>query len=197
MDERRWVHRNLNRDNKPSPVQLEKFSRRNLAKMFGLLNYKRGAEIGVAGGKNSLQICRYNPDVELLCVDTWQVYHGNRRGGPQDQHDRNYRQAESVLSPYNVTLVKGYSMDVVRTVELESLDFVYIDANHAFDYVMQDIIEWSKRVRRGGIVSGHDWYHFRGAGVVEAVNAYVEAHGIKEWFVTNERKEKSWFWVKR
>jgi hypothetical protein len=88
-------------------------------------------------------------------------------------------------------------MDAVRDIELESLDFVYIDGNHSFDYVMQDLIEWSKRVRRGGIVSGHDYYHFRNAGVVEAVDVYTHCHGIKEWFLTNEQKSKSFFWVKR
>lgn len=44
---------------------------------------------------------------------------------------------------------------------------------------MEDLIEWSKKVRVGGIVSGDDYYHFRKAGVIEAVDAYTAAHGIK------------------
>ena len=79
---------------------------------------------------------------------------------------------------------------------MESLDFVYIDGNHHFDFVMQDIIEWSKKVRAGGVVSGHDYYRFRNAGVVDAVNTYTHAHQIWEWFITDEPKEKSFFWAK-
>jgi hypothetical protein len=192
-----WIHRHLNPHGSHSPVQLTKFSRKNLAKVFRVLGYKRGAEIGVAEGRYSKQMCEMNPGVRLLCVDCWARYHGNVRGGPQNQHDRNFEMAHINLQPFDAEIVRAFSLDAARNVELESLDFVYIDANHAFDYVMQDIIEWSKRVRRGGIVAMHDYYHFRDAGVVEAVDAYVLAHGITEWFLTNERKEKSAFWVKR
>jgi hypothetical protein len=179
------------------PLQLEKFSRKNLAKVFGLVGFKRGAEIGVAEGRYSKVICDLNPGVNLLCVDPWIKYAENPRSHPQSEHDRNIAITRRILAPFDAEIVKGYSMDVVRTVKPESLDFVYIDAHHGFDFVMQDIIEWGKRVKRGGIISGHDYYHFRGAGVVEAVDAYVLAHGIKEWYLTNEKKEKSWFWVKR
>ncbi len=193
----KWVHNHLNPNGLESPVQLERFSRRNLAKLFRILDYKTGAEVGVAEGRYSKMMCDHNPGVRLLCVDTWNRYRGNQRGGPQRQHDRNYGIAQRILAPFDTTIAKAFSMDAVRDVGLESLDFVYIDGNHNFDYVMQDIIEWGKRVRRGGIISGHDYYHFRDAGVVEAVDVYAYAHGIKEWFLTNERKEKSWFWVKR
>ena len=191
----RWIHDKLNPDNQSVPVLLEKFKRHDLAKMFCELGYQSGAEIGVADGRNSLTLCQEIPNLKLLCIDPWQRYRGNPRGGPQLQHDGNYELASARLADYNATLVKAFSMDAVRDVLPESLDFVYIDGNHSFDWVMQDIIEWSKRVRPGGIVSGHDYYHFGWAGVVEAVNAYIRAHTITEWFVTVER-EPSWFWVK-
>jgi len=197
LDTAKWVHEHLNPGSLPGPVHLERFSRRNLAKLFHILGYETGAEIGVAEGRYSKMMCDHNPGVKLLCVDTWQRYRGNPRGGPQSQHDSNYEIAQRILAPFNTTIVKSFSMDAVRDVPLGSLDFVYIDGNHTFDFVMRDIIEWGRRVRKGGIVSLHDYYHFRGAGVVEAVNAYVLVHGIKEWFLTNERKEKSAFWVKQ
>jgi hypothetical protein len=196
LDTHRYTRKHLNPGDLPSPVHLERFSRRNLSKWFRILGYKTGAEIGVAEGRHSKQMCEQNPGVQLLCVDTWEKYSGNRRGGPQSQHDRNYKIAKRILRPFSCQIVKAFSMDAVREVPPESLDFVYIDGNHAFDYVMQDIIEWGKRVRRGGIISGHDYYHFRGAGVVEAVDVYTHIHGVRGWFLTNEAKEKSWFFVK-
>lgn len=193
----KWTHRNLNPGDLSSPIQLEKFSRRNLAKLYRILGYSCGAEIGVAEGRNSKMICDHNPNVYLLCVDIWEKYPENPRSHPQAEHDRNIGIVRRILKPFNTTIVQAYSMDAVRDVAMESLDFVYIDAHHGFDFVMQDIIEWGKRVRKGGIISGHDYYHFRRAGVVEAVDAYTRAHGVKEWWLTNEKKEKSWFWVKR
>lgn len=197
MDTHRYTHNHLNPNNLPSPVQLEKFSRRNLAKWFRILGYKTGAEIGVAEGRYSKQICEQNRGVRLLCADIWEKYAANPRSHPQSEHDRNIGITRRILAPFNAKIVQAYSMDAVRDVPLQSLDFVYIDAHHGFDWVMQDIIEWSKRVRKGGIVSGHDFYEFRGAGIVLAVEAYIKAHRVKEWFLTNEKKEKSWFWVKR
>jgi hypothetical protein len=46
----------------------------------------------------------------------------------------------------------------------ESLDFVYIDANHAYDFVKQDIELWYPKVKKGGYLWGHDyidlnWYN--------------------------------------
>ena len=41
--------------------------------------------------------------------------------------------------------------------EDESLDFVYIDANHAYDWVVQDIELWYPKVKKGGILWGHDY----------------------------------------
>jgi predicted O-methyltransferase YrrM len=75
--------------------------------------------------------------------------------------------------------MRKMSMEAVEEFEKESLDFVFIDSNHSFDYVMEDLIEWSKRVRKGGIISGDDYFHFRKAGVIEAVDTYTRVHGIK------------------
>jgi len=50
-------------------------------------------------------------------------------------------------------------------------------------------------VRKDGVVSGHDWYRFKNAGVVEAVEIYTHMHRINEWFLTDE-KTPSFFWAK-
>jgi hypothetical protein len=101
--------------------------------------------------------------------------------------------------------MREMSMDAVKKIKDGSLDFVYIDANHGFDYVMEDLIEWSKKVRVGGIVSGDDYYDFRKAGVIEAVDAYTKAHGIKVTFTDpysghiKDREgfeQPSYYWVK-
>jgi len=67
--------------------------------------------------------------------------------------------------------------------------------------LIQDIIEWSKKIRSGGIVSGHDFHKDKG-GVVPAVRIYTKVHNINPWFVLDDevpgRKSKnSWFWVKK
>lgn len=155
----------------------------------------KGAEIGVADGRNSLTLCQAIPGLQLLCVDPWQKYPENPRGGPQEQHDGNLALAQQRLAGFDVRFIRAFSMNAVEDVPRESLDFVYIDGNHGRKYVWADLCEWGARVRPGGIISGHDFYHFRWAGVVEAVLWYVEEFGITDWHLCDER-EPSFWWVK-
>lgn len=175
----------------PSPVRCPGFRRKHLPALFREMGLVRGAEVGVREGVFSEALCRGIPDLDLLCVDLWDAYYhfGSAEGR------RHYETAVARLAPYNARLVKATSMAGAALVEDGSLDFVYIDADHRFDYVMQDLIEWSKKVRPGGIVSGHDYYRFRNAGVVPAVDTYTHCHYIEEWYICDE-KEASFFWVR-
>lgn len=175
----------------PSPIRCPGFKRKHLPEVFAALGYCKGAEIGVREGRYSEALCRGINGLELLCVDLWGAYyHFDAAGGAA-----HYATASRRLEPYRATLVKKQSMAAANNVPDASLDFVYIDADHRFDFVMEDLIEWTKKVRPGGIVSGHDYYRFRNAGVVPAVDTYTHVHGIHEWFITDE-KEASFFWVK-
>ena len=179
-----------------SPVRVPKFTRERLAAVFAQLGYQKGAEVGVKKGKFSEVLCKANPNMSLLSIDPWMEYDEN--GNPklsQKKAEQIYKQARKRLKKYNAELIRNTSMDAARDIPHESLDFVYIDANHTFNFIMQDLIEWEKRVRKGGIVSGHDYFRFRNAGVVDAVDAYTRAHDIREWWVTDE-KEATFFWVK-
>jgi hypothetical protein len=200
----------VERDRKRGPVEYAHrvrpgFTRADLARLFAERGYTRGAEIGVADGRNSLTLCQHIPGLQLLCVDPWQAYPGNPRGGPQPQHNGNFDLAQERLRDFSLEFWRLYSVDAARDYRAcdgvtgqpsrPPLDFVYIDGNHSFDYVIEDLIEWSKNVRSGGIVSGHDFYEFKWAGVVEAVVAYTGAHGITDWWLCDER-EPSFWWVK-
>lgn len=176
----------------PSPIRCPGFKRKHLPAVFAALGYRKGAEVGVREGRYSEALCRGIDGLELLCVDLWGAYyHFDSANG-----EAHYATAARRLEPYQATLVKKTSMDAVADVPDGSLDFVYIDADHRFDFVMQDVIEWTKKVRAGGVVAGHDYYRFRNAGVVPAVDVYTHVHGIHEWFITDE-KEASFFWVKQ
>ena len=91
--------------------------------------------------------------------------------------------------------MKMRSEEAAPKVPDESLDFVYIDGAHDFDSVMLDLILWSRKVRSGGLVGGHDYYRFKNAGVVPAVDCYTREHNIHKWFITDERLP-SFFWMK-
>lgn len=186
----------------PMPIELRDFHRNDLAQLFAELGFKRGAEIGVAEGKYSEVLLKANPECGLLLVDPWHHYSANPQGKSKEKHEFAYNEAKRKMADYhNVEFLAVTSMTAVPTVDDDSLDFCYIDGNHLFDYVIQDLVEWSKRVRSGGIVSGDDYYaldqkRWVGGGVVEAVQAYTNAHRIAVWYLFTGHKSVDYMWVR-
>ena len=162
-----------------------------------MVGYKTGAEIGVAEGKFSEIMCKKIQGLNLYCIDPWVQIKDNKRSMDIGRNlpEQRYKEATERLKGFKTELIRKTSLDAVSAFITGHFDFVYIDGAHNFDYVMTDIIEWSKRVRSGGIVAGHDYYRFRNAGVVQAVDIYTYMHKIDEWFITDERTP-TWFWVK-
>lgn len=179
------------------PMRLKTWDREKLIRLFKELEFTKGAEIGVEKGKFSEYMLKTIPNLDLLCVDSWTPGEDrmSQAVGLRFAAERE-AEARARLANYpRAKIVKGFSMDIVRDIPYESLDFVYIDACHDFDFVVQDIVEWAKRVKKGGIVAGHDYYKFRSAGVIEAVDAYIKCHQIRLAFLTKELTP-SWFFLR-
>lgn len=172
--------------------------RNDLARLFFELGYVVGAEIGVLRGDYSEILLRENPNLFLYCIDPWEPYieRGSRR-----RNESFYRSTLSRLSQFNVKIIRKRSADALNDIPDESLDFVYIDAIHDYENVRFDITEWNKKVRVGGIVSGHDYctvvvnpeYEF---GVIQAVDEYVKANN-QDLIIIKEKDFPSFFWIKK
>ncbi len=174
-------------------------SRNGLAKIFGELGYKVGAEIGVRSGGYSKILCENIPGLKVFCVDPYLPYRGRRPS--QEKMDTIFNQAQKQLAGYDVTFIRKTSLQATKDIPDGSLDFVYIDGLHEWDPVACDIIFWTPKIRIGGIVAGHDYVESYACGVVNAVRAYTTAHCINEWYLTSvdsDEKEKnpSWFFVR-
>lgn len=164
-------------------------NRTDLARYFKEKGFKVGAEIGVLGGDYSALLCKVNPELKLYCIDSWGYGEHKKR----DYHLRKYEEAKVKLSAYNTTIIYKLSMDAVKDFEDESLDFVYIDANHEPQFVAEDIREWTKKVKRGGIVSGHD-YALRLAKVVDD---YVKINNLDLELTSDPVEHLSWWFIKK
>lgn len=172
------------------PIGTRKGFREVLGDVFREAGLNIGAEIGVKKGEFSKILCEKNPNIELYSIDPW-IHPADR----QHRMERYYKKAIENLAPFNCTIIRKTSMEALADFKDESLDFVYIDANHTFDFCMPDIIFWSQKVRHGGMVACHDYFHHVKGGVVRAVDAYTAAHHIDPWYVTREVFPTA-FWVK-
>jgi len=84
---------------------------------------------------------------------------------------------------------KAKSIDAVNKFDNESLDFVYIDGDHQYETVLQDISLYYPKVKKGGLVSGHD-YGRRWPGVPKAVNEFCGRNRFK----LNTEDIDWWIW---
>jgi len=180
-------------------------NRIELAKYFNELGFKYGAEIGTCFGRYSEILCENIPGLKLLAIDSW-----NNKQNTARENVAKISGEESTrikLAPYNADIIKSTSMDAVGLVEDGSLDFVFIDAAHDYHSVAEDIREWSKKVRIGGIVSGHDYYIFRNSGnrgVIDAVDEYIKKYDIEllttSWDKKNpvrDDRQPCWYFFKK
>ena len=115
------------------------YGRRAIAKMLRDCKFRRGVEIGTLRGESAVMWLRDNSRLHLTCIDPYDEYHSRRS---QRNLDSNYEIAVETLKPYNATIIRKSSLDVVDGFENRSIDFLYIDGNHEFDPVMQDMIRW-------------------------------------------------------
>ena len=187
---------------KKSPFHIDCGRFDKLPELFNELDFKVGAEVGVYRGRYSKILCEKMPQLKLYGIDLWEQYKGYHdyeadSNDLKDAHEDAIRRTTGL----NCEFKQGWSNQVVDQFEDGSLDFVFIDGNHAFEYVVTDIANWEKKVRKGGIVCGHDFdrYPKRTRNlmhVVDAVQGWCYAYSIHPWFVLHGNKNKCWMYVK-
>jgi hypothetical protein len=179
-----------------------------LVKLLADRPHTFGAEIGVKTADTSAFLLSKLPDLHTLyCVDPWEYYPGMELGCTKhgrwpnpEMSEGDYRVALRRLAPFGdrARILRLKSSEAAPLVPDASLDFIFIDANHAYEFVKEDIGLWLPKVKIGGLVTGHD-YNYQQAGsshrwgVKEAVD---EAFGNKVllgpdwvWYVFVGEKE--------
>lgn len=155
-------------------------NRIELAEYFNKLDFKNGAEIGTCYGYYSEVLCQKISNLNLITVDNWD--NPGNRARERKMKISCEESARKRLAPYpNVTVIKKNSIDAAKEVTDNSLDFVFIDADHTYNAVKEDLKAWVPKVRVGGIVAGHDYYIFRSGnrGVVQAVDEFIKNSDYK------------------
>jgi hypothetical protein len=159
------------------------------------------AEIGVKSGRNIAELLLRCPDTDWLAVDPW-----TRTGGyshwSSGQVRRNEQQFDDVMShhPGKIKKLKMTSRQAEVYVADSSLDLVFIDGDHSYEAVKEDIALWTPKVREGGIIAGHDYankdkYGTKFDGVERAVKEAL-ADGVFGEQEVNLEEDHVWWVVK-
>jgi len=133
--------------------------------------WTRGAEIGVKEGQTLFYLLDTVPRLHMIGVDLWANQPAEGINGYNSwDHDEHFAAVCRRAGDYRgrLTLCCVHSVIAAKYVKDGSLDFVFIDANHAEHAVGADVMAWRPKIRAGGALCGHD---ARKSGVRAALDA--------------------------
>jgi predicted O-methyltransferase YrrM len=128
-------------------------------------------EIGVYRGRSACFLAELRPDVEFTLIDPFvddnpyaNFFNHERMTG-----DESIRRIKTLIA--RCVVIKSTSQLAASRLPREAYDAVFIDGDHEYGPVLTDLINYTPKVKKGGIVAGHD-YFLDHPGVVKAVNEH-------------------------
>jgi hypothetical protein len=149
-----------------------------------------GCELGVFRGDFSEILLGSNKFSKLYLVDP---FYGNIESGDKSGRNiKNYYGDD--LFTYVSDRFKTSEIEIKRTDSIsflnsmpdQSLDFIYIDTNHQFDQTVKELEISLKKIRKHGLICGHDYNSQQFYGVVRAVNLFAEKNNLKFELTTED-----------
>lgn len=149
--------------------------------------WTRGAELGVLDGSTYFHLLASNPGLTLIGVDAWRYgeeinagHAGHRtwRKYPLERYRQKVLAGAAKIGDRAVVMVSP-TVPAAAHVEDESLDFVFVDADHTEPGVRADIAAWLPKLKSSGWMLGHDYGHPDFPGVKRAVDDMLP--GARVW----------------
>ena len=160
-------------------------------------------EIGVNKGEYLFAMVEYCRQVVWFGVDPYQTYKTfSDMVTIPDVNEFNlmYNTLVQKIASHRdrdrIKLIRKPSVEAVD--DITKVDLVYIDGNHSYESVKEDIAAWEPKVRVGGIIAGHDYNKAKDrhrkifSGVIQAVDEYAAANNRS--LLVNV--PGNWHWIK-
>jgi hypothetical protein len=169
-----------------------------------LPNGGTGAEIGVARGDFAKVLLDHAAPRELHLIDPWSHLESDDLAGgailarvardpgahlvpPAENRlgDEQFRGVvERFSSDLRVRLHRQFSYKIAPVFPDSFFDFIYIDGNHTYEFVLRDLLDFAPKVKADGLIMGHDFFHNDFAerenyGVMPAVQTFLRRRGYQ------------------
>lgn len=150
----------------------------------------RCAEIGVSKGDNAEIMLSIFPEAKMYLIDSYDLNNPTFQfGGIPTLEERGIfiasvkQRFEKYGSRAKLLILD--SVEASKRFPDDYFDYVYIDAEHDYKSVLRDITAWYPKVKKGGMIAGHDY------GVEGVKNA------VEEYFIDGVMSEtEDWYTIK-
>ena len=168
----------LNKKQQPSDV---------LSKIINDNQYETFLEVGSWEGKNMKRIVNNSPGlIKTWCIDPYKAIKTKDPSHiyqeSQTHFDKTFEEAKR-RNPTTI-FIKDTSVRSAKLFKDESIDIVFIDAEHTYTALKQDLYAWLPKVKRGGTLSGHDFgprFNCIIKAVIEEFGTKFTLHNGKVW----------------
>lgn len=150
-------------------------------------------EVGTWTGNFSAKLLENTNCAKLYCVDPYKhfnddVYPDAINNLTQKDFDQVFESTRRSLERFGdrVEFIRACSADAVKLFADESLDFVYIDGNHDYKFVEEDIRLWYPKVKVGGYLCGDDVYSH------DLSEHDADGNVTRVWTLDAQGKRASW-----
>ena len=150
----------------PVTIQFDGKRKQFLKHLIEINDFKILIEVGVDTGKSTFFLLDNIPTLTIYAIDT--------------NIKKFYN--EDVKKKYGNRLIpiQGYSYNVADQLPDNFADIVFIDADHSYQSVKRDIEAYSPKLKKGGLLTGHDIDY---PGVNKAVTELIEDFDVGPNFV--------------
>jgi predicted O-methyltransferase YrrM len=137
--------------------QISEAQKELLGVLLGGRDISVGVELGSWVGESASVISKHCK--KLYCVDLWKGNEGTEIGIKAKTNDIKsiFLGNMKELGIENIDVITSDTSEAARGFEDGSVDFVYIDACHLYSGVKKDLDAWVPKVRKGGLIAGHDF----------------------------------------
>ena len=157
-----------------------------------------GVEIGLWKADFARMMLEKNDRLYWFGIDPYFPYGKKRRTQPQ--WDGIYNKVVKKMEPFRerFTLIRKPSDEGVNFIP-NNVDFVFVDGNHDYDMVWNDILLYEKKIRPGGILAGHDYIARVGRSADDyaekfnrpmLTDTHYDLHGVFWWVMTGKEFSK-------
>jgi hypothetical protein len=142
-------------------LRIEESREEAIPRILNTLEAKEAVEVGVFKAQFSKHLLE-NWQGTLWMVDPWRAFEegeGYVDASNHKEHQTAYLESMQNIEGYEsrAFMLRGLSSDMASRFKDDSLDLVYIDGNHAYDWVKEDIELWWPKLKKNGVLAGHDY----------------------------------------